>query len=76
LRNQVEWSIDFKTKVLAESFCSNFISFVKIDNLPLLVLSSVIVPNSNGSTFFILSSFNIKDLVVLPVDELTVLILE
>jgi hypothetical protein len=52
------------------------LSLVKIDNLPLLVFSSVVTPNSYGLAFNILSSFNIKYFAVLPIDELTVLILE
>jgi hypothetical protein len=53
-----------------------FFGLVNIDNLPLLVLSSIVAPNSYGLTFLVFTSFNIKDLVVVPVDELAVLILE
>jgi hypothetical protein len=53
-----------------------FFCLVNVDYLPLLVLSSVVAINSNGLTFLVFSSFNIKYLVVIPVDELAVLILE
>jgi hypothetical protein len=65
-----------EAEIFVQSLGLLFLSFVKIDNLPLLVLSSVVTPNSYGLTFFVFTSFNIKDLVVVPVDELAVLILE
>jgi hypothetical protein len=65
-----------ETEVFANSLGSNCISFVKIDNLPLLMLSSVVTVNTNCLTFFVFTSFNIKYFAALPVDELIVLILE
>jgi hypothetical protein len=53
-----------------------FLSLVNIDDLPLLVSSLVVTPNSYGLAFLVFATFNIKDLVVIPVDELAVLILE
>jgi hypothetical protein len=41
-----------------------------------LSLGSVVGPNSNWVAFNILAAFNVKSLVALPVDELTVLISE
>jgi hypothetical protein len=49
---------------------------VKIDDLPSLVGSSVILPYPDCLSFNILSSGNIKYLAVVPVDELVALILE
>jgi hypothetical protein len=42
----------------------------------LLVLSSIVTPNTYCLSFFIFASSNIKNLVVIPVHELAVLILE
>jgi len=40
------------------------------------MISTVVAPNTYSMAFFILGSFNIKNLVVLPVNELFVLIFE
>ena len=47
---------------------------VKIENLPSLVVSIVSAPGNDLSAFFILSTMDIKAFVVLPVDEVLVLI--
>jgi hypothetical protein len=65
-----------ESKVFRDSLSLWTLSFVKIDNLPLLVLSSIVAPNSYGLTFLVFTPFNIKDLAALPIDELVVLILE
>jgi hypothetical protein len=65
-----------ETEVFVKSLRLYGLSFVKIDNLPLLGFGSIVTPNLNWVSFFILSSSNIKDLVVRPVNELVVLILE
>jgi hypothetical protein len=72
----VEWSVDMETKVFGDTLNLRTLSFVKINNLPFLVSSVVVTENTNCSTFFILTSSNIKHLVVIPVDELAILILE
>jgi hypothetical protein len=74
--HNIEWSIDMETKVFRDSFSLWTLSFVKIDNIPLLVLSSVVTPNSNWMSFLVFALFNVKNLVVVPVHELVVLILE
>jgi hypothetical protein len=74
--DNVEWSIHMETPFFVQALSLLFLSLVKIDNLPLLVLSSVVTPNSYGLSFLIFTSFNIKYFTVLPVDELAVLILE
>jgi hypothetical protein len=51
-------------------------SLVNINNLPLLMFASVVAPNSYSLAFNVFSSSYIKYLIVIPVDELTVLILE
>jgi len=49
---------------------------VKIKNSPFLVVLTSVSSNSNCLTFFILGLGDIKNLVVGPVDELTLLIFE
>ena len=65
-----------EAKVFVYSLRSNSSSFIKIDNLPLLIFASVVTLDANGMTFLVFASCNIKDLAALPVDELAVLILE
>jgi hypothetical protein len=65
-----------ESKVLIKSLIRSLFSFVNIYNSPFLVISSVVAPYTNWSSFFILGTSNIEDLVVLPVDELLVLVLE
>jgi hypothetical protein len=62
--------------VFVESLSLWSLSFVKIDDSPLLVLSSVVAPNSYLLAFNIFSSSYIKYLTVLPVDELILFKLE
>ena len=52
------------------------LSLIKINNLPFLMSSTVVAVDTYWSSFFVLISFNFKDLAALPVDELAVLILE
>jgi hypothetical protein len=75
-RSDVEWSIDMETKLVAHSLVLNLVSLINIDYIPLLVLSFVVVENSNSCTFFILGCLDLKNFAALPVDELIVLILE
>jgi hypothetical protein len=65
-----------ESEVLIESLGLDWSSFVKIDNSPFLMLSIIVTPDSNGLTFFILGTSNIKYFTILPIDELVVLILE
>jgi hypothetical protein len=60
----------------AESLSLFTLSLIKIDNLPLLMLSSVVTINTNCLAFNIFSSFDIEYFAALPVDELVVFILE
>jgi hypothetical protein len=62
--------------VFVESLSLWSLSFVKIDDSPLLVLSSVVAPNSYLLAFNVFSSSYIKYFTVLPIDELIFLILE
>jgi hypothetical protein len=74
--NKVEWSVDMESKVFVQSLGLWAISFVEIDHSPFLVSSSIITVNSYFLSFFILSTRDIKNFAVLPVDELFFLILE
>jgi hypothetical protein len=65
-----------ESEVFADSFNLRTLGFVKIDNSPSLVSSSVVTMNLNSLTFFILSTRYIKDLAAGPVNELIVLIFE
>jgi len=74
--SDVEWSIDVESEFIIHSLGSNFFSFVKIDNLPLLMSSSVVTPYTYSLAFLVFTSFDVKDFTTLPIDELVVLILE
>jgi hypothetical protein len=65
-----------ETKLSIDSLGSSLVCLVEIQNLPFLGFSSIVTPHLNWVSFFILSLFDIKDLVVGPVHELVVLILE
>jgi hypothetical protein len=65
-----------ESEVFVKTLGLRTLCLVKINNLPLLVGTSIVTTNTNWVSFFILSVFDFKDLVVTPVDELAVLILE
>jgi hypothetical protein len=54
LRDDVERSVDVETEVFVQTLCSSLVSFVEIKNIPLLAVTSVVVPDVNWITFFIL----------------------
>jgi hypothetical protein len=74
--DEVEWSIDMESEFFVKSLSLRSLCFIKIDNIPLLGFGSVVAPNLNWVSFFVLTISNIKGFVVVPVDELVVLILE
>jgi hypothetical protein len=59
-RSQVEWLIAMHIEALHESFILNLGSVFFIYNLPSLVSTIVSVPDNDFSSFFILTSVNIK----------------
>jgi hypothetical protein len=65
-----------ETEFFIQSLGLNLVSFVKIDNLPLLVLTIVVFLDTNSLTFLVFAVLDIKYLTVAPVDELTLLKLE
>jgi hypothetical protein len=65
-----------ESEFFIKSLGLNLVSLVKIKNVPLLVSTAVVVVHTNSLTFNIFRSSNIKDLVVSPIDELVLLILE
>jgi len=62
-----------ETKFLVESFCSNLVSFVKIDNLPSLVgiviLVSILTVNHDLLAFLVFATIDLKNLVVVWIDK-------
>jgi hypothetical protein len=65
-----------EAELLVESLLLRSLVLVKIEYIPLLVLSSVVTPDAYCLSFNILSSLNIENFAALPVNELVVLILE
>jgi len=59
-----------ETKFFVKSRCLSLFSLIKIDDLPFLVFTLIVVANNNWSTLFIFVALNINDLVVLNVDKL------
>jgi len=58
-----------ESEVFVKTLCGFSSKLVKIDNLPSLVGTIVSVIYDNFSSFFVLSSVNIKAFLVLPIDE-------
>jgi hypothetical protein len=62
-----------ETEFFVKTLSLNCLCLVKIDNSPFLVVLTGVFGNSNWVSFFILGVGNIKNLVVGPIDELTLL---
>jgi len=75
-RSDVEWSVDVESELFVNSLGLFLLGLIKIDDIPSLVCLSMVVPYNSWSSFFICSSMDIKNLVVLSVDELLVGVLE
>jgi hypothetical protein len=65
-----------ESEVFIESLSWILFHFINIGNSPLLVFTIVVSENSDCIAFLILAACDIKNLIVVPVDELTVLKLE
>jgi hypothetical protein len=76
LGDQIEWSVDMEAPSFVKSLGLWALSLVKIEDSPFLVSSSVVSIYTNSRSLFILSTSDIKNFAVLPVDELFFLILE
>jgi len=76
LGHKVEWSVDMESKVFADTLGLDCLCFVKIDYIPDLSLGFIVAPYLYWVAFLVFSSSDIKDLVIGPVDELVILILE
>jgi hypothetical protein len=74
--NKVEWSVYMEAPSFVKSLGLWALSLVKIEDSPFLVSTSVVSIYTNFRSLFILSTIDIKNLAVLPVDELFILILE
>jgi hypothetical protein len=72
--DQVEWSVDMESKVFVDSLGLWSLSFIKIYNIPLLSFSTVVIKYTNCLSFLVFVSFDVKNLVALPVDELISLV--
>jgi hypothetical protein len=76
LGDKIEWSVDVESKVFADTLGLDGLCFVKIDDIPDLSLGSIVAPHLDWVAFDVFTSSDIKDLVIGPVDELVVLVLE
>jgi len=65
-----------ESKVFVQSFGSIFFSLIEIKYLPFLMLSIVVAPNTYCLSFLVFSTFDVKNFLIGPIDELTVFILE
>jgi hypothetical protein len=65
-----------ETKFFVEALGSILLSLIDIKNIPLLSFGTVVSPNLNCGSFTVIATLYIKYLLVLPIDELVVLILE
>jgi hypothetical protein len=64
------------TEVFVQSFSLFLLGLIKIDNVPFLIGFTMFAPNNNSLSFSISATCNIKNLVVLNVDEHVAFILE
>ena len=69
LRDDIEWSIDVEAEVGVHSLDLISCLGVKIDNSPSLVKTVVSLPYNNLLTFFIFALPDIKNLLVLNIDQ-------
>jgi len=77
VRSDIEWSVDVETEFFIESFSFTLSSLVKIDDIPFLVNLTCVLSDNNLSSFLILGTIDIKNLLILSdVDELSCLELE
>jgi len=53
--SDVEWSIDFESRLLIESLGSDISSIISVSNIPFLVELSIVISNNNSLSFNILS---------------------
>jgi len=74
--SNVEWSIDIESEFFILTLGFNLWSLVNIDNLPFLVSSTMVLVSNNWLSFSVFSSWYIKNLGVLDVDELFSSVLE
>jgi hypothetical protein len=65
-----------EAEFFVESLGLKLFSSISVDNLPSLVLSVVALMGNDWLSFSVFTSFNIKYLVVLDVDELFTSVLE
>jgi hypothetical protein len=69
-----EWFVAVESELIIHSFSLLF-NLVSVENSPSLILLSMFSPYNNSSSFFILASMNIKNLIILHVDEQLLLLI-
>jgi hypothetical protein len=65
-----------ESEFFVKSFLLSLSGFVQVKNSPLLMVSSVVVLDTDCISFSVTLVLDFEDLLVLPIDELFVLILE
>jgi hypothetical protein len=74
--SDIEWSVSVETELFVISLSISLTSLVNVNDSPLLMVAIIVAPDSNCLSFIILGSLNIENLLVSPVDELLILVLE
>jgi len=74
--SNVEWPINMPSEFLADSLGFNFGCFINIYDVPSLVTTTMILMDYDWLSFLIFATWNVKNSVVLNVDQLVVLISE
>jgi hypothetical protein len=70
-RSEVEWSIDFETRIFIKSLGGNISSIINIGHIPFLVDLSIVLSNSNILTFLIfICVLDFDNLFVFDVEKL------
>jgi hypothetical protein len=71
LTDQVEWLVNVEIVDLVQTVGSVSFNRVAVDDIPLLVFTTILFPHLDILSFFILANFNIKYLAVLIVNDVT-----
>jgi hypothetical protein len=69
-RSDIEWSIDVETEFFIQTLCFCLGCFIKVDNIPFLVDTLVVVEYSNRLSLNIISGCIEDSICILVVDKL------
>jgi len=72
--DKVEWSVDLESEITVHSLSCNLFGYIKIENFPDLVSSIWSVVYNDLVSFLIFVSFNFNAFLVLPINEVSLLI--